>query len=58
MENKFSPCSFDNDKQKWADDISNDTIENTWNSPQFDNFRNHFKKSCPNCSKRDNCLSG
>lgn len=55
---KMLPCSFDNEKQKWAYDISNDSIENAWNSQQFENFRNHFKHSCPNCSKRDNCLGG
>lgn len=55
---KMLPCSFDNDKQKWAYDISNDSIENAWNSPQFNDFRNHFKQSCPNCFKRDLCFGG
>ncbi len=55
---KMLPCSFDNDKQRWAYDISNDTIENAWNSQQFENFRNHFRQSCPNCSKQDLCLGG
>ena len=53
---KMLPCSFDNDKQKWAYDISNNSIEEAWNSPQFEDFRNHFRHSCPNCSKRDLCL--
>ncbi len=53
---KMLPCSFDNDRQRWAYDISNDSIENAWNSQQFEDFRNHFRKSCPNCSKRDLCL--
>ena len=55
---KMLPCSFDNDKQKWSYDISNDSIENAWNSPQFNDFRNHFKQSCPNCFKRDLCFGG
>ena len=55
---KMLPCSFDNDKQKWAYDISNDSIENAWNSRQFNDFRNHFKQSCPNCFKRDLCFGG
>ena len=55
---KMLPCSFDNDKQRWAYDISNDSIENAWNSPQFEDFRNHLKHSCPNCFKRDLCFGG
>ena len=52
------PCSFDNQEMKWAYDIKNDTIQNAWNSKQFDNFRSHFKNSCPNCPNRDDCMGG
>ncbi len=55
---KMLPCSFDNDKQRWAYDISNDSIENAWNSKQFEDFRNYFRQSCPSCSKRELCLGG
>lgn len=55
---KALPCSFDNQELKWTYDISNDSIENAWNSSQFENFRNHFKNSCPNCKHRNECLGG
>lgn len=52
------PCSFDNQDLRWAYDISNDTIQNAWDSPQFENFRNHFRTSCPECDKRCACMGG
>lgn len=55
---KALPCSFDNQDLKWAVDISNDTIQKAWDSPQFEDFRNHFKNSCPNCEKRNECMGG
>lgn len=55
---KAIPCSFDNQELKWAYDISNDSIQNAWDSEQFEDFRSHFKKSCPNCSRRNECLGG
>lgn len=54
---KVLPCSFDQEL-KWSYDISNDTIQNAWNSEQFDNFRNHYKKSCNKCSDQLSCLGG
>lgn len=55
---KALPCSFDNQEMKWAYDISNDTIQNAWDSEQFDDFRNHFRKSCPRCTKQMECRGG
>jgi radical SAM protein with 4Fe4S-binding SPASM domain len=55
---KMLPCSFDNQDLHWAYDISNDTIQNAWDSPQFKDFRNHFRNSCPNCKHRDECRGG
>ena len=55
---KAIPCSFDNQELKWAYDISNDTIQNAWNSQQFEDFRNHFRNSCKECSRRNECLGG
>lgn len=55
---KMLPCSFDNQEMKWAYDISNDTVMNAWNSPQFENFREHFRKSCPSCPDRLACMGG
>lgn len=52
------PCSFDNQDLRWGYDISNDSIQNAWNSLQFEDFRSHFKKSCGGCKDRLNCLGG
>ena len=55
---KALPCSFDNQELRWAYDISNDTIQNAWDSPQFEDFRNHFRNSCPTCPNRRSCMGG
>lgn len=55
---KALPCSFDNQDMRWAYDISNDTIQNAWDSKQFDDFRDHFRHSCKSCSRRNECMGG
>lgn len=55
---KALPCSFDNQELRWAYDISNDTIQNAWDSAQFDEFRSHFKNSCHRCSRQRECCGG
>lgn len=55
---KALPCSFDNQDLRWAYDISNDSIQNAWDSKQFEDFRNHFRNSCSGCSKRNECRGG
>ena len=55
---KLLPCSFDNQDLKWAVDLNTNTIEEAWNSEQFNNFREHFKQSCGKCSERHLCLGG
>ena len=55
---KALPCSFDNQDMRWAYDISDDTIQNAWNSNVFENFRNHFRNSCPDCKRRGECMGG
>lgn len=54
---KALPCSFDQ-QYRWAYDIKNDTIQNAWDSQQFEDFRNHFKTACPECSKKESCMGG
>jgi radical SAM protein with 4Fe4S-binding SPASM domain len=51
------PCSFDQ-KHKYAVSLKDHTIEEAWNSRQFDEFREHLQKRCPNCNIRDNCMGG
>ncbi|MDP4224840.1 MAG: SPASM domain-containing protein [Bacteroidota bacterium] len=55
---KALPCSFDNQEQRWAFDISNNAIQEAWDSEQFEDFRNGFRNACPGCSKRNSCLGG
>ena len=55
---KALPCSFDNQDLKWAYDISNDSIQSAWDSDVFEDFRNHFRNSCPGCDKRNMCMGG
>jgi len=50
-------CSFDQ-SHRWGYNIKNDSIKNAWESSQFESFRQHFKMSCPNCSKRNECMGG
>ena len=51
------PCSFDQNK-KYGIDLHNCTINDAWNSSQFNEFRN--KMTCKNksCSKSNLCLGG
>jgi radical SAM protein with 4Fe4S-binding SPASM domain len=55
---KAIPCSFDNQDMRWSYDIANDTIQNAWDSTQFNDFRSHFTNSCSGCSKRHLCYGG
>jgi radical SAM protein with 4Fe4S-binding SPASM domain len=55
---KALPCSFDNQDLRWAVDISNRSIQEAWDSQVFENFRNIFRKSCPDCPDKNLCLGG
>ena len=55
---KMMPCSFDNQAERWAVDLRNSTIQEVWNSNEFEDFRNHFRNSCPECEKRNLCMGG
>lgn len=55
---KLLPCSFDNQNQKWAVDLQKYSIQEAWNSPIFEDFRNKFRNSCSDCQKRKFCLGG
>jgi radical SAM protein with 4Fe4S-binding SPASM domain len=52
------PCSFDNQEKIWAYDLHNSSIEDAWNSKQFDDFRSHFHNSCKDCKNRLSCYGG
>lgn len=54
---KMVPCSFDQD-HKWSCNLLECTIEEAWESPEFQRFRTILKTSCPSCSKKAYCLGG
>ncbi len=55
---KLLSCSFDNQDLTTAVDLNKYTIQEAWNSEQFNKFRNHFKNSCPSCGEQKLCLGG
>lgn len=55
---KLLPCSFDNQEQKWAVDLTQYSIAEAWESSTFNDFRNHFSHSCPDCKHRTSCMGG
>ncbi len=51
------PCSFDRDG-KYGVSLKGKTIEEVWNSDEFDDFRKILKESCSFCEKRADCMGG
>lgn len=54
---QMTPCSFDQ-KKKYYVSLKDKTIEEAWNSEEFNKFRNKMEHSCPNCSKKELCKGG
>ncbi|MGN0336865.1 MAG: SPASM domain-containing protein [Lachnospiraceae bacterium] len=55
---KLLPCSFDNQDQRWAVDLRENSIQEAWNSELFDDFRKSFREACPDCKDRAFCMGG
>ena len=55
---KMLPCSFDNQDMRWAVDLKTHTIQEAWDSKQFEDFRNYFRNSCNGCSRKCECRGG
>lgn len=53
----MTPCSFDQDL-KYGIDLKKHTIEDAWNSEQFNMFRNKLNSSCIDCKLRLQCMGG
>lgn len=51
------PCSFDAQGQ-YGVSLRDRSIEEGWNSPQFEAFRNRMRTACPSCEKRELCMGG
>jgi radical SAM protein with 4Fe4S-binding SPASM domain len=54
---QMMPCSFDQQK-RYGVSLREQTIEQAWNSPSFEEFRNIFGSRCLTCVKRESCLGG
>ena len=52
------PCSFDNQKMRWAVDLRKYSIEEGWNSRVFEDFRNRMRNACLGCRNRSECMGG
>jgi len=52
------PCSFDNQKMKYAVDLNKYTIQEAWDSEQFEKFRNYHRYSCKSCKNQNDCKGG
>ena len=51
------PCSFDQE-QRYAVSLRDKTIQEAWESTEFDMFRNKMRNACPECDMRELCLGG
>ena len=51
------PCSFDQDK-RYAVSLKSRSVEEAWNSREFNDFRLILEEGCPGCSERDSCMGG
>lgn len=54
---QMTPCSFDQER-KYEVSLRTYTIEEAWNSLEFEKFRNRMKGACPACEKRELCMGG
>lgn len=55
---KMMPCSFDNQAQRWAVDLRRFSIQEAWDSREFEDFRSRLRNACPGCQMRRLCLGG
>lgn len=54
---KMLPCSFDQE-DKYSVSLRDNSIEDAWNSEEFNRFRERMNVACPNCKKRELCMGG
>lgn len=53
----MTPCSFDQNKKYYVS-LKDKTIEEAWNSNEFNTFRSKMINACPNCPKKSLCMGG
>lgn len=54
--NQLIPCSFEKN-ENYAVSLNKISIEDAWNSKEFNDFRTKYKKMCVGCNKNTNCNS-
>ena len=52
------PCSFDQKKRYEVQLGTGVSIEDAWNSEPFEKFRDHMRRACPDCEKKELCMGG
>lgn len=52
------PCSFDQKKRYEVKLTNNISIEDAWNSVEFEAFRNRMRGACPGCDRKELCMGG
>ena len=53
----MTPCSFDQERNYYVP-LRGRSIEEAWNSEQFEAFRNRMRAACPGCEKKELCMGG
>lgn len=51
------PCSFDQER-RYGVSLRDHSIQEAWDSPQFDAFRAPLRAACPTCPQREVCMGG
>jgi len=53
----MTPCSFDQ-KRRYYVSLNDKSIEEVWNSEEFNRFRSKMEHACPGCAKKELCKGG
>lgn len=54
---QMMPCSFDQE-MRWSVDLRRMTIDQAWQSPVFESFRQRMHDRCPDCTLKELCQGG
>jgi radical SAM protein with 4Fe4S-binding SPASM domain len=52
------PCSFDSITRKYGVSLKENTMQEAWESSQFESFRIYHRNSCPTCPAQNDCRGG
>ena len=52
------PCSFAHEMKEYAVSLREHSIKEVWDSKEFDLFRDSFRRACPECKMREQCMGG